>query len=335
MKMRDVAEKAGVSPATVSRVLNGVPTVGAEHRERVLKVIEEMGYRPNRLASNLRRQKAEVIGLVVSDVENPHFAQMVRAVEDAAYRRGYRVLLCNTDETVEKQRAYLEVLASERVLGVILSPSDPDGEEISDLLDFGIPIVAFDRTVTDPRADSVVVDNAGGAREATEHLLKAGHTHVGFIGGLEKIDTGADRLAGYEAAMRHAGLEPRSISGRFRTEEAQAAATAIIDADGLTALVVANNLMAIGVMRAIRDKGLRVPDDLALVSIDDPPWAELVDPPLTTLAQPVREMAAASEEVLFERIDGGREESRRVVFDFELKVRGSCGTAAIPHKGGK
>ncbi|MEW6637580.1 MAG: LacI family DNA-binding transcriptional regulator, partial [Actinomycetota bacterium] len=150
--MKDVADRAGVSPATVSRVLNGAATVRPEYRERVLAAIEELGYRPNRLASNLRRRKAETIGVVVSDIENPHFTQMVRAVEDAAYRRGYRVLLCNTDEEPEKQRSYLEVLADERVLGVILSPSDPRGAEISRLLDLGIPVVTFDRTVEDPRA---------------------------------------------------------------------------------------------------------------------------------------------------------------------------------------
>src|SRR5215216_6373132 len=139
MRIKDVAERAGVSPATVSRVLNGAASVRAEYRERVLRVIEELGYRPNRLASNLRHQKAEMIGVVISDIENPHFTQMVRAVEDAAFRRGYRILLCNTDENPEKQKAYLQVLAAERVLGILISPSDPAGEEISELIELGDP----------------------------------------------------------------------------------------------------------------------------------------------------------------------------------------------------
>src|SRR5579875_2518708 len=125
IRIRDVAKKAGVSTATVSRVLNGASTVQAHYRELVLDAVEELGYKPNRVARNLRRQQAEMIGVVVSDIENPHFTEMVRAVEDAAYHLGYRVLLCNTDETAEKQRAYLDVLAAERVLGVVLSPSDP------------------------------------------------------------------------------------------------------------------------------------------------------------------------------------------------------------------
>ncbi|ABG03799.1 transcriptional regulator, LacI family [Rubrobacter xylanophilus DSM 9941] len=326
MKMRDVARRAGVSPATVSRVLNGVPTVGEEHRRRVLRAIEELGYRPNRLASNLRRQKAEMIGVVVSDIENPHFTGMVRAVEDAAYRKGYRVLLCNTDETPQKQRSYLEVLAAERVLGVILSPSDPEDEEIGELLDLGIPVVAFDRTVADPRADAVVVDNVGGVRAATRRLVAAGHERIGFVGGSEGIETGSGRLAGYREAMLEAGLEPRVAHGGFRIEGGWEATRRLLS-EGLTALVVGNNLMTIGALRALREMGLRVPRDLALVAVDDPFWAELVEPPLTTLAQPVREMAGCAMRMMLERISGERSEPRREVFEFELRVRGSCGTA--------
>lgn len=327
MRIRDVAERAGVSPATVSRVLNGSSTVGVEYRDRVLRVIEELGYRPNRLASNLRRQKADMIGVVVSDIENPHFTQMVRAVEDAAYKRGYRVLLCNTDETPEKQRSYLEVLAAERVLGVIVSPSDPSGAEIGELLDLEIPVVAFDRTVGDPRADAVVANNARGVRMAVRHLLDGGHERIGFVSGSKSIETGAERLAGYEEAMREVGLEPRSESGEFRIEGGRRATERLLQGNpSLTALIVGNNLMTIGALEAMRSLGFRVPEDIALVGVDDPFWAKLVDPPLTTLAQPVREMAAGAARLLFERIDGSRQEPRRFAFDFELRVRGSCGT---------
>lgn len=325
MKMRDVAERAGVSPATVSRVLNGSETVGEGYREKVFGAIEELGYRPNRLASNLRKQKAEMIGVVVSDIENPHFTQMVRAVEDAAYGGGYRVLLCNTDETPEKQRLYLEMLEAERVLGVIISPSDPSAPEVSDLLDLDIPVVAFDRAMEDGRADAVVADNVGGVRLATEHLAGLGHKRIGFVGGPEKVETGAERLEGYRQAMLASGLDPVWRDGKFRMEDARNATLQLLDADGITALVVANNLMAIGALRALKDRDLKIPRDIALVSVDDPFWAELVDPPLTTLAQPVREMAEAAAGLLFERIDGKRTTPRKLTFPFELRVRGSCG----------
>src|SRR4051794_6510165 len=160
LTIRDVAARAGLSQTTVSRVLNGDMTVREINRARVLEVIAQLDYRPNRVASNLRRQKAEMIGVVVSDIENPHFARAVRGIEDAAHQRGYRVLLCNTDENATRQRDYLDILAAERVSGVIISPTDPAGDEISALLDLGVPMVAFDRTVNDRRADAVLADNA-------------------------------------------------------------------------------------------------------------------------------------------------------------------------------
>jgi LacI family transcriptional regulator len=327
--MRQVAERAGVSPATVSRVLNGRETVRADYRSRVLAAVAELDYRPNRLARNLRRQRADMIGVVVSDIENPHFSESVRAVEDAAYRRGYRVLLCNTDETPAKQSAYLAILAQERVLGVILSPSDPEGAEIAELLDLGIPVVAFDRAVRDARADAVVVDNVGATRLATDHLLGAGHRNVGFIGGPTGVETGAERLEGYTAAMTAAGLEPVVSSGRFRIEDGRTATHELL-AGGPppTALVVGNNLMAIGALRALREARLAVPAQVALVAVDDPFWAALVEPALTTVAQPVRAMAERAMSLLLERIEGRRRKSRRVVFEVELRRRRSCGTAA-------
>jgi len=325
--IKQVAERAGVSSATVSRVLGGRVRVTPENRERVLRAAAELDFRPNRLASNLRRQTTQTLGVVVSDIENPHFTQMVRTVEEAAYGRGFRVLLCNTDETAAKQHSYLEVLAAERVIGVIMAPADPAGEAIGWLLDLGIPLVAFDRMVADPRADGVVVDNVEGARRATRHLLALGHERIGFIGGRTEIQTGADRLQGYETTMREHGLTPHSAEGAFRIDGARVATTALLaGGDDLTALVIANNLMTIGALHALRDRGVRVPDEVALVAVDDPFWAELVDPPLTTLAQPVRRMAAAAVDLLFERIDGKRSQTKCVVFDFELRVRRSCGT---------
>src|SRR4051812_46367406 len=153
--IREVARLARVSPATVSRVLNGSETVNEDYRRRVLDAVASVDYRPNRLARNLRRQKVEMIGVVVSDIENPHFSETVRVIEDEAYAAGYRVLLCNSDETLEKQRAYLGMLADERVQGVILSPADRLGSGVEELLALDIPVVAFDRMLEDERTDAV------------------------------------------------------------------------------------------------------------------------------------------------------------------------------------
>ena len=324
-RIRDVAELAGVSPATVSRVLNGSATVAEAKREQVQAVINELGYRPNRTASNLRRQQAQMIGVVISDIENPHFTQMVRAVEDATYRKGYRVLLCNTDEDPAKQRDYLGVLAAERVAGAIISPTDADAPEISELIDHGTSVVAFDRAVVDRRADAVLAANAEGARMGTEHLLACGHTTVGFVSGPTRVETAAERLKGYEQAMSAARLRPLVAYGDFRFEGGVAATSELLEA-GATAILVANNLMTVGVLHAIKEAGMRVGEDVSLVAIDDPPWAELTDPPLTTLGQPVRAMADAAVELLFARLEGGRKRRKVRVFEFELHHRGSCRT---------
>ncbi|MFA4949013.1 MAG: LacI family DNA-binding transcriptional regulator [Candidatus Krumholzibacteriia bacterium] len=324
--MRHVAELAQVSPSTVSRVLNGSPLVRGDYRRRVLAAVAQIDYRPNRLARNLRLQKSETIGVVVPDIENPHFSEMVRVCEDSAFSAGYRVLLCNTDETPEKQRAYLETLADERVLGAIVTPADSRGVGLESLLELGIPIVAFDRVIDDPRADAVICDNVDSTRRATEHLIWLGHERIALIGGRPDVETGAERLEGYVAAMRAVGLTPFSVNGGFRTDVAEREVQTLLAMPTRpSALVVANNLMTIGALRAIKQTGLRIPLDLALVSIDDPPWAELIDPPLTVVAQPVRRMAETAIQLLLQRIHGRLGEPVRVVLPLDLRVRSSCG----------
>ena len=329
MNIREVARAADVSPATVSRVLNDSPSVKDENRRRVLDAVAELGYRPNRLARNLRRQQAEMIGVVVSDIENPHFSEAVRVVEDAAFGAGYRVLLCNTDETPEKQRAYLQMLADERVQGVIVSPTDTAGTGIEALLSLGIPVVAFDRMIDDPRIDSVVCDNVEGLRRVAEHLIWLGHERIAYVGGRPDVETGAERLEGYLQAMRSSARVPVTVDGGFRTAPAETAVKELLGhRNPPTALVVANNLMTLGALNAIRAAGLRVPGDIALVAVDDPVWAQLIDPPLTTLAQPVRELAETAMRLLVERIEGNRAEPSRVVLPLTLRVRESCGMRA-------
>ena len=325
VNIRAVARSAQVSPATVSRVLNGSTRVSEDSRRRVLEAAARMDYRPNRLARNLRRQKAEMIGVVVSDIENPHFSETVRVIEDEAYEAGYRVLLCNTDETPDKQRAYLEMLADERVLAAIVSPADGRGSGVDSLLALDIPVVAFDREIAEPAADAVVCDNVDGLRRLTEHLLWLGHQRIAYVGGRPDVETGQERLEGYTEAMRAAGLLPFALDGGFRTDAAERAVDDLLAQEPRpSAIVVANNLMTIGALRSLRRNGLRVPEDVALAAVDDPAWAELVDPPLTTLAQPVRRMAQTAMELVLERI-AGRREPRRIVLPMELRVRSSCG----------
>lgn len=322
--MQDVARSAGVSTATVSRVISGQPTVRATHRTRVEAAIRELGYRPNRLARNLRKQRTDMIGLVVSDIENPYFAEMIYAAEAEAYRYGYRVLLCNTDENREKQAAYLRVLADERPLGVLLAPCDPAGAEIAQLLDLGVSVVAFDRSVVDARADSVLADNVGASRLAVDHLLQTGHRHIAFIGTTPAVQTGAERLAGYRAAMSAAAFEPRWENGAFRIESAESATSRLLEKwPDTDAIIAGNNIVAVGVLKELRRRAVLIPDDLGFVCFDDPAWAELVDPPLTVIAHPLRAMVAASVRLLIDRIEGRSRQAQRLVFGLDLKIRQS------------
>jgi LacI family transcriptional regulator len=251
----------------------------------------------------------------------------VRAVEDHAYHAGYTVLVCNTDETAEKQQAYLETLVDERVVGVVLSPSAPAGPEIPALIDGGIPVVAFDREVADPRADAVIADNVGAARLAVDHLVAAGHRRVTLVSGRRDVETGAERLDGYTLAMRAHGLEPHAVDGDFRIDGAFEAVSELLARGGdPTALLIGNNLMTLGALGALHRHGRRIPEDVAIVAFDEAPWAPFLAPPLTTLAQPVRRMATEAVQLLLERVTGNRTQPRRTVHPFELHVRRSCGT---------
>jgi DNA-binding LacI/PurR family transcriptional regulator len=219
------------------------------------------------------------------------------------------------------------VLAGERVSGVILVANDPAAPEIAELLDLGIAVVAFDRPIRDPRADSVLIDNERGARLATQHLLDAGHERVAFISGPLSVYTGAERLAGYKAEMEEARKEPIVGFGDFRIDGGRLATEQLLaERPDVTALVVANNLMSLGALQALRGHGSAA-DQPAVVGFDDPFWAPTVDPALTTVAQPIRAMSHSAVELLFQRMGGKRTEPRRQVFDFELVVRDSCRTA--------
>jgi LacI family transcriptional regulator len=324
--LRDVAARAGVSSATVSRTLNGDARVDPVLQSRVQDAVKELGYRRNMLARNLRRQRLDAVGVIVSDIENPHFSEMVKVIEDEGFRVGYRVVVCGTNESGAKQSAYLRMLTDERVAGIIISPSDPAGPEISELIDARVPVVAIDREVSDPRADAVIADNVRGLVEGTQLLIDAGHTQIGYIGGRRGVETSIERLAGYQQAIRRAGLRPRTLVGDFHIAGGHAAMTRLLASpDPPTAVVVANNLMTLGAIRAAHDLQITIPDDLALVGVDDPYWAEFVNPPITSIAQPVTQMARAAISILLLRLDGDDSPPMRSVHSMGLIVRASSG----------
>jgi LacI family transcriptional regulator len=325
--IRDVAAAAGVSPATVSRVLNLKEDVHADLRRRVLAAVTDLGYRRNGPARSLRTRAAMVLGIIISDITNPFFTAMVRGVEDTAQVAGYSVVLANADEDVAKEARYLEVAAAEQMAGVLLSPASSQLTNIDILSERGIPVVTIDRRLPAAAVDSVTVNNHQAAREAAEHLIGQGCHRIGFVAGPVQTTTGASRLAGYRAALRAAGRPPEpglTAFGDFRTEGGYTATRKLLQLrpppDGL---LISNNLMTVGGMQAIVEAGLDVPGDIAVVGFDDANWATALRPPLTVVTQPTYEIGQTATELLLRRIGGERFAPRRVVLRAQLVARGS------------
>lgn len=324
--IKDVAQKAGVSVATVSRVINHNPNVKAHLKERVLRAIEEIGYQPSGIARNMRNQSVPVIGLIISDIQNPFFTSMVRAVEDNALENGYTVLLCNSDEDPKKEQLYLDVMTRERVAGIIIVPSH--SKCCPSLKKLKIPIVVVDRKLRNMQCDSVLLDNVSGSKQATEHLINLGHRRIGFVGAPTTISVGADRLLGYQKALREHGIpEDNTLIeiGDFKETGGYQAALNLLKLDQRpTAIFSVNNLMTMGTLKAINEIRLKIPDDISVIGFDDMPWLTLITPPLTAVRQPVYKMGAEAAKLLFENINLEIEKPpTRIILKPELIVRSS------------
>jgi LacI family transcriptional regulator len=320
----DVASLAGVSTATVSRALNGKSTVDPELAARVLVAAQELGYQPNGPARNLRRQEAAVLALIISDVENPFFTAIARGVEDVAHTVGYSVVLCNSDEDEEKERRYVDVAIQERVAGVIVSPT-ATASGVEQLARRGTPMVAVDRPL--PGRDTVLVDTRVAAREATEHLIAQGYERIGCITGPPGVRTADDRLAGYRDALKASKQRSSTRLVRrteFKAAGAQKAATDLFDQEEPPdALLVANSAMAIGVLESLRANNLRPGRDVGVAAFDDVPWAALVDPPMTVVAQPAYEIGTVAAQLLLARIADNTRAPTTTTLGARLIERGS------------
>jgi LacI family transcriptional regulator len=323
----DVARRAQVSAATVSRVLNGRHTVDPALAERVNAAVAELGYRRNALARNLRRRQSSLWAVIISDVTNPFFTSMVRGVEDVASSAGYSVVLCNSDEHFEKEANYITAALSEQMAGVIISPSSNRIDGVSTLLEAKCPVVVIDRELGGIQGDTVLVDNEDGAFRGTAHLLQQGYERIGCITGPRWLSTASGRLRGYRRALTEAGRPPDDALVRFadfRERGGYDAMASLLDGPARPdAVFVANNLMTVGALECMADRGLAVPRDLGLVGFDDIPWADLVRPTLTTVIQPTYEIGSTSAQLLLRRIDDADAEPRRVLLHTQLRVRES------------
>lgn len=327
----DVASRAGVSTATVSRALNGKSTVDPDLATRVLTAADDLGYRPNGPARNLRKQETAVLALIISDVESPFFTALSRGVEDVAHAAGYSLVLCNSDDDPDKELEYVEVALQERVAGVLLSPSGR-GDSAQILHARETPVVAVDRPLPHSPGDTVLADTRLAAKQAVLHLTEQGYDDIGCVTGPAGVPTAEDRLAGYRDGLREAGLDDRAGRVRrceFKAPGAREATDLLMDgADAPDALLVANNIMAVGVLESLAQRGLRPGRDVGVVAFDDAPWATLLDPPLTVVSQPAYAMGETAARLLLDRIAGEQAKASTTTLSAGLVVRGSSTRAA-------
>jgi LacI family transcriptional regulator len=330
--LRDVAARAGVSPMTVSRVINNSPRVQADTRRRVEAAIVELEYVPNRLARGLIRRKTGTLALLVPDLANPFFTLIVQAAEDVAWRAGYHVILCDTRAQLEREREYLEDMVEFQVEGVLVAPvSDRSRSHLRILARNNIPYVLIDRSIERFEADLVQGDSVGDARRLVEHLIALGHRRIAMISETLDVSTSRDRLQGYRDALQATGIEQEAEyvveASAVDTRGGYEAAFRLFDLDqSPTAIFAVNNIVAVGVVEAARERGVDIPENLALVCFDDIEHVSRLHPFLTVMAQPAETFGTLAAQLLLDRIAGRVRERRRVVvLPADLVVRQSSG----------
>lgn len=340
--MADIAREASVSISTVSRVINHSVPVEPETERRVQAAIRKLNYRPNLLARSFRRRITHTIGLLVPDNSNPFFAELARMIEDAGYREGYNVILCNSDLSPEKQAAYIDVLLAKQVDGLILVSSGLvttlEGDDPARrVMETPVPCVVVDRDLGDMPIDQVLIDNHEGGYLAGKHLTGLGHRDIACIVGPSDVTPSAGRFAGFEQALTEVDpdLKPVAWIGSNGRPDGGEAAVKELLASGVhfTAIFVFNDLVAIGAHGALRRAGLRVPEDISLVSFDNIKLAAAVYPPLTTIAQPIADIADLSVRLLLARIADPDTPFARIVLPTTLVERESCGPPATKADG--
>jgi LacI family transcriptional regulator len=316
----DVAERAGVSPATVSRVFNGT-SVSAEKVAAVRKAAAELNFTPNRTARSLRTQSSEVIALVIPDIENPYFTEMARGVEDVASEAGYSVVLCNSDSQTEKEATYLQIAIAEHMSGVIIATAS-EATSLDSILATGRPVVAVDRA-TRYDVDGVVIANRAAGIAATESLIEAGYRRIAYIGGPEDIDTAADRAAGWRAALAaadtHTDIGALQRFSTFRVDGARAAMEELLDLpEPPDAVVAGNNLIGVGAIQVLTERGL-TPPQIGVAVVGSLPFTTLSPTAVTMVRLPARHMGVTAARMLLERIGGDTQPARTVVLRGEVQ----------------
>ena len=337
--IRDVAKAAGASTATVSHVLNQSRFVAPETKERVETAIRELNYHPHEVARSLRRSRTGTIGVMISDIANPFFADLVLGVEDVVHRDAgrYNFILCNTEESFDKERMYLDVLSQKRVDGLIIAPAGGNADVIRKLISDGLPVVCVDRELEGVNSDTIVVDNREAARTLTRHLVTMGRRRIAILQAQLTANSIDERVEGWRDALAEAGLEWNAAFVAVSNSNIDSACAAAYDLLAKRprpdAIFCTNNFMTLGAVRAVAELGLSCPDDVAIAGVDDLPWTAGFRPRLTAVAQPARMMGREAASLLLDRIAKRRTDGpARVVLPTELHIREVMRRPAAPDR---
>jgi len=334
--MRDVANAAGVSTATVSRVLAGHLVVRKSVRDKVLETIQALNYHPNRVARDLRSGLRKVIGVIIPDLQNPFLTAVVQGVESVLCQAGYSLVLGNSDGLAKREQTHLALVRGEGAGGLIIVPSNDPQADYQQLASWDIPVVAVDRMPKGLQIDLVSTTNYQGAHEATEHLLSHNYKEIAFINGPQEVSVSQERLAGYCNALRSAGIAIRDqliVHSDFRQPGGRSSMHRLLELSRPPrAVLVANNLMTLGAVQAIHEQGKNIPDEVAVFGFDEMPWAMSLWPPLSAVAQPAIEAGRAAAQMLLERLHDPGRLVRQLVLPTRLVVRSSCGNHGAVQK---
>jgi DNA-binding LacI/PurR family transcriptional regulator len=328
MNQREIAKLAGVSVATVSRVINNKGNVSEETLQRVLKVIEENMYVQNMYARNLRTSNSKIIGFLISNLSNPFFAEVYAGLDPACREQGYTVLCGITNEDPIQEKEAIEMFIKYRVDGIVACFVNPSPTTLKMLDNFGIKVIMFDRVIDSYNADTVTFDNIQGGKMQVEYLAKLGHKKIAVIHGLPD-SVGRERLKGYELGMESSGIKVRQeyvVSGRYTEEGAYEATVCLMNMnDKPTAIIAHNNLMCMGAYKAIKDLGIDIPNEVSLIGFDDFDSAAYLQPSITLISKPITEMGQESAKMLIQRIKNkSQKDKRSKVFPVYLIERNSC-----------
>lgn len=328
--IKEVAKKAGVSISTVSRVLNSRDNryIRERTRNKVMQAVKELNYKPDRRAQSLRGIATKIIGLVIPNRLNPYFEQIAQAIEEVCFNEGYGILLCNSNNNPERESIYLDLLERQKVDGIIISTVGLTKERFNELINRGTPVVLIDEDVPGVDAPAVFANNYMGGCQAAQHLIELGHKKIAFISGPMNLLSSRERYKGYCDTLIKYGIKVRKDlfkEGTFTYESGYKATQELLNEEKeFTAIFCSNDLMALGAMRAIQDRRKRVPQDYSIVGFDDMYFSSISNPKLTTVAQPVKEMAFRAFVALKEEIDGGLSQEKKHQFlDTQLIVRES------------